>query len=87
MSICASVGSFIESKTSVVQISNVDFTSEVSDYLVVHTGPDGVDQLSDLPCIKYFGLPISVSCPVYRNVNDEECLPLVSVSKVCASPL
>ena len=22
----------------------------------------------------YFGLPISVSCPIYRNVNDEECL-------------
>ena len=36
-----------------------------------------------LPCIQYFGLPISVSCPVYRNVNDEECLPLVSVSKKC----
>ena len=31
--------SFIESKTTVVQTSNVSFTSEVSDYLVVHTGP------------------------------------------------
>ena len=41
MSTCADVGSFIESKTSVVQTSNVGFTSEVSDYLVVHTGPDG----------------------------------------------
>ena len=40
MSTCADVGSFIESKTSVVQASNVGFTSEVSDYLVVHTGPD-----------------------------------------------
>ena len=39
MSTCADVGSFIESKTSVVQTSNVGFTSEVSDYLVVHTGP------------------------------------------------
>ena len=39
MSTCADVGSFIESKTSVVQASNVGFTSEVSDYLVVHTGP------------------------------------------------
>ena len=29
----------IESKTSVVQTSNDCFTSEVSDYLVVHTGP------------------------------------------------
>ena len=41
MSTCAYVGSFIESKTSVVQASNVGFTSEVSDYLVVHTGPGG----------------------------------------------
>ena len=39
MSICTDVGSFIESKTTVVQTSNVGFTSEVSDYLVVHTGP------------------------------------------------
>ena len=27
--------------TSVVQTSNIGFTSEVSDYLVVHTGPGG----------------------------------------------
>ena len=40
MSICTDVGSFIESKTTVVQTSNVGFTSEVSDYLVVHTGPE-----------------------------------------------
>ena len=33
------MGSVIESETSVVQTSNVDFTSKVSDYLVVHTGP------------------------------------------------
>ena len=26
--------------TSVVQTSNIGFTSEVSDYLVVHTGPE-----------------------------------------------
>ena len=39
MSTCADVGSFIESKTSVVQTLNGGFTSEVSDYLVVHTGP------------------------------------------------
>ena len=39
MSTCADVGSFIGSKSSVVQTSNVGFTSEVSDYLVVHTGP------------------------------------------------
>ena len=40
----ADVGSFIESKTSVVLTSNVGFTSEVSDYLVVHMGPGG-DQI------------------------------------------
>ena len=34
-----------------------------------------------LPYIKYFGLPTSGTCPVYGNVNDEENLPLVSVSK------
>ena len=39
MSTCADDGSFIGSKTSVVQTSKVGFTSEVSHYLVVHTGP------------------------------------------------
>ena len=39
MSKCVDVGSFIESKTSEVQTSHVGFTSEVSDYLVVHMGP------------------------------------------------
>ena len=39
MSTCADVGSVIESKTTAVQTSNVGFTSEVSDYLVVRTGP------------------------------------------------
>ena len=39
-------------------------------------------QLSYLPCIKHFALPISVSCPVDRNANDVESLPLVSASKV-----
>ena len=42
MSTCTDVGSFIESKTSVVQTSNVGFTSEVSDYLLVHTGPEEI---------------------------------------------
>ena len=41
MSTCAVVRSFIESKTTEVQTSNVGFTSEVSDYFVVHTGPGG----------------------------------------------
>ena len=36
MSTSADVGSFIGSKTSVAQASNVGFISEVSDYLVVH---------------------------------------------------
>ena len=30
--------------TSVAQTSNIGFTSEVSDYLVVHTGPDHVQE-------------------------------------------
>ena len=38
---------------------------------------------SYLLCISKFGLPPSASCQVNRNVNDEECLPLVSVSKGC----
>ena len=46
-----------------------------------------VIQPSYLPCIKYFDRPVSVSCPVYRNVNDEECLSVVSVSNGCASLL
>ena len=43
--------------------------------------------LNYLPCIKCFGLPISVSFPVYRNVSEDECLPLAAVSKGCASVL
>ena len=34
-----------------------------------------VCQLSYLPCTKHCGLPVSVSCPVDRNVNDDESLP------------
>ena len=44
VSTIADVGSFIESKTSVVQTSNVGFTSEVPDYLVVHTGHEEADR-------------------------------------------
>ena len=36
-------------------------------------------------CCLSFGPPVSVICPVYRNGNEEECLPLVSASKGCAS--
>ena len=46
MSTCADVGNVIESKMSVVQTSNVGITSEVSDYLVVHTGHDGMLRFS-----------------------------------------
>ena len=48
MSTCAVVRSFIESKTTEVQTSNAGFTSEVSDYLVVHTGP-GADDFTKRP--------------------------------------
>ena len=44
-------------------------------------------QQSHFSRIKYFDLPNSVSCPVNRNAIDEECLPLASVSKGCASLL
>ena len=37
--------------------------------------------LSYLLCINKFVLPPYASCPVNRNVNDDEYLPLVSVSK------
>ena len=50
MSTCADVGSVIESKMSVVQTSKVGFTSEVSDYLVVHTGP-GLEPLVCRQCV------------------------------------
>ena len=41
--------------------------------------------LSGLSCIKKLGRPPSASCPVNRNVNEEESLPLVLVSKRCTS--
>ena len=56
MSTCADVGSFIESKTSVVQISNVDFTSEVSDYLVVHTGPEASDRSFKVAALQAYSM-------------------------------
>ena len=44
-------------------------------------------QLVYLSCIKHFGLPVFVGCPVYRNVNDEDsffgiCLKLIYISTV-----
>ena len=41
--------------------------------------------LSYLFCVSKFGLPPSASCPFNRNFNDDECLPLVSVTNGCAS--
>ena len=53
---------------------------------IVNTFLKGSIQLSYLPYINYFGLPISTNSPVYRNIDDEECLSLVSVLKACISP-
>ena len=44
-------------------------------------------QLRCLPRIKYFGLPISVTWPVYRNINGIEssldvCLKRIDISSV-----
>ena len=69
MSTCADVGSFIESKTSVVQASNVGFTFEVSDYLVLHTGPDQSQATAGGTAVRHFltaGLGVSgcVLCPL-----------------------
>ena len=61
MSTCAIVGSFIESKMSVLQTSNVGFTSEVSDYLVVHTGPgvkSSVSRAADLGLMLSFAVDL-----------------------------
>ena len=53
MSTCAFVRSFIESKITEVQTSNVGFTSEVSDYLVVHTGPEVCSLLKAFNWLNY----------------------------------
>ena len=55
------------------------------DVSVVNTFLTEQIQLSYLPCIKYFGQPISVSFPIERNVHDEECVSLVSVFNGCTS--
>ena len=59
-------------------------TFYVSTSLVCHLLTKAM-YLSYVSCIKKFGLPPSASCPANRNVNDEECLPLVSVWKRCTS--
>ena len=42
-------------------------------------------EMSTTKSINKFSLQPSPSCPVSRNVNNEECLPLVSVSKGCTT--
>ena len=42
-------------------------------------------ELSYLPCIKYCGLPVSVNCSVYRNVNDEESSFGIGLKGMCIS--
>ena len=64
MSTCADVGSVIESKMSAVQISNVGFTSEVSDCLVVHTGPGLFASLS-LVSLHVFSILNAFNCPCF----------------------
>ena len=68
MSTCADVGSFIESKTSVVQTSNVGFASEVSDYLVVHTGPGVIASALGLVSCLCLGGMESLICNFCLNV-------------------
>ena len=67
MSTCDDVGSFIESKTSVVQTSNVGFTSEVSDYLVVYTGPGRPSGKEAAWRTADLGLYLTFSVPVLRG--------------------
>ena len=42
-------------------------------------------QLSYLPPVKYFDLSVSVTWPVYRNVNDEESSLGVGLKKIYVS--
>ena len=67
------MGSFIESKTSVVQTSNVGFTSEVSYYLVVHTGPGHSGPVGPL----LFQLCFSVSPPTVARTASLSLPPWV----------
>ena len=42
-------------------------------------------QLNCLPRIKYFGLPVCVTWPVYRNINDEESSLSVHLTRIYIS--
>ena len=69
MSICTDVGSFIESKTTVVQTSNVGFTSEVSDYLVMHTGPGFKLQNPSLAGLNRKGLNVVLKIQMFKEIS------------------
>ena len=88
MSACAVVRCFIESKSMEVQTSNVGFTSEVSDYLVVHTGLSllfciCVEQdISLLPQLEPLDAPaISPSAPPAYEATSEARRPPVGVTR------
>ena len=76
MSTCAVVRSFIESKTTEVQTSNVGFTSEVSDYLVVHTGPEQAmspgltDYSDDTKVLLWRSAGLKASLENIRNITE-----------------
>ena len=66
--------SFIESKTSEVQTSNVGFTSEVSDYLVVHTGPGVIKGVGALAMTSQEQLNLNSACNFHRVLfHATEC--------------
>ena len=44
--------------------------------LEIHTFLTKYIQSSHRPCMKSSGLPTSVSCPILRKANDEDCVPL-----------
>ena len=46
---------------------------------------DEVNSLSYLPWIKYFGLQVSVTWLVYRNINDKESSLGISHKGICIS--
>ena len=73
MSTCADIRSFIGSKTSVVQASNVGFTSEVSDYLVVHMGPGKVEREEEEEAVTEGHGPPQ-ACLHHRCVLQANCL-------------
>ena len=68
MSTCAVVKSVIESKMSEVQTSNVGFTSEVSDYLVVHTGPVVLSRGSTLIDLDQPDRPVRHKLPTQQRL-------------------